>query len=179
MQAFRRACAEGRVTPVPALLLRSAMAEARTISDSAGNAKLSKSTQGGRRLRARDDAAAAALLAVAEGVRRPAGLLAPVLSRQVRPPSTRTRRCRDGLKTGTSCAGTATRSRAEGAIRRPPDMVRPRKPEAERRSRTICVRATTAEAATIAERAGAARLTKGAYIRRRALGSRSARRPFC
>ena len=49
-------------------------------------------------------------------------------------------------------------------------MARPRKPEAERRSRTICVRVTAAEAAAIAERAGGARLTKGAYIRRRALG---------
>ena len=49
-------------------------------------------------------------------------------------------------------------------------MVRPRKPEAERRSRTICVRVTDAEAAKIAERAGAARLTKGGYMRRRALG---------
>ena len=49
-------------------------------------------------------------------------------------------------------------------------MVRPRKPEAERRSRTICVRVTTEEAATIADRAAAARMTKGAYIRRRALG---------
>ena len=49
-------------------------------------------------------------------------------------------------------------------------MVHPRKPEAERRSRTICVRVTTTEAAMIAERAVAAQLTKGAYIRRRALG---------
>ncbi len=47
------------------------------------------------------------------------------------------------------------------ATRRPRDMVRPRKPEAERRSRTIGVRVTTAEAAEIAERAGAARMTKG------------------
>ena len=49
-------------------------------------------------------------------------------------------------------------------------MVRPLKPEAERRGHTICVCVTTEEAATIAERAGAARMTKGAYIRRRALG---------
>ena len=70
VRAFRRACADGRVVPVPSLLLRSAMAEARTISDPAGNAKLSKGSQGGRRLRARDDAAAAAILAVASGVRR-------------------------------------------------------------------------------------------------------------
>ena len=48
-------------------------------------------------------------------------------------------------------------------------MARPRKPEAERRSRTIGVRVTTAEAAEIAERAGAARMTTGGYMRRRAL----------
>ena len=45
-------------------------------------------------------------------------------------------------------------------------MVRPRKPEAERRSRTICVRVKAEEAAAIAERAGAASLTKGGCIRR-------------
>ena len=72
VRGFRRGCADGRVAPVPSLLLRSAMAEARTVSDAAGNAKLSKGSQGGRRLRARDDAAAAAILAVAEGVRQPA-----------------------------------------------------------------------------------------------------------
>ena len=71
VRAFRRACADGDVTPVPSLLLRSAMAEARTVSDPAGNAKLSKGSQGGRRLRARDDAAAAAILAVADGARIP------------------------------------------------------------------------------------------------------------
>ncbi len=49
-------------------------------------------------------------------------------------------------------------------------MARPRKLEAERRSRTIGVRVTTAEAAEIAERAGAARMTRGGYMRRRALG---------
>ena len=49
-------------------------------------------------------------------------------------------------------------------------MARPRKPEAERRSRTIGVRVTTAEAAEIAERAGAARMTRGGYMRCRALG---------
>ena len=72
VRAFRRACADGNVTPAPSLLLRSAMAEARTVSDPAGNAKLSKGSQGGRRLRARDDAAAAAILAVATGLRQPA-----------------------------------------------------------------------------------------------------------
>ena len=68
-RAFRRACADGRVTPAPSLLLRSAMAEARTVSDPAGNAKLAKAGAGGRRARARDDAAAAAILAVAVGSR--------------------------------------------------------------------------------------------------------------
>ncbi len=72
VRAFRRAVADGRVTPVPSLLLRSAMSEARTVADPAGNSKLSKNTQGGRRLRARDDAAAAAILAVSAGVRQPA-----------------------------------------------------------------------------------------------------------
>ena len=69
VRAFRRACAEGKVTPRPSLLLRSGVSEARTVSDPAGNAKLAKNAQGGRRLRARDDAAAAAILAVAAGVR--------------------------------------------------------------------------------------------------------------
>ena len=70
VRAFRRACADGQVTPAPSLLLRSALAEARTVSDPAGNAKLSKGSQGGRRLRARDDSACAAILAVAAGRRR-------------------------------------------------------------------------------------------------------------
>ena len=71
VRAFRKACADGRVVPAPSLLLCSAMAEARTVSDPAGNSKLAKGSQGGRRLRARDDAAAAAILAVADGARQP------------------------------------------------------------------------------------------------------------
>jgi len=49
VRAFRRACAEGRVTPLASRLLRSAMSEARTVSDPAGNSKLCKGSQGGRR----------------------------------------------------------------------------------------------------------------------------------
>ena len=45
------------------------MAEARVAVDPAGNEKLAKATQGFRRANARDDAAAAAILAVAEGMR--------------------------------------------------------------------------------------------------------------
>ena len=70
LEAFRRSCLSGKVTPEVSLLLRSAMREARSIADPAGNEKLCKATEGGRRLRARDDAAAAAILAVAEGSRR-------------------------------------------------------------------------------------------------------------
>ena len=70
VRLLRRACADGRVTPAPSLLLRSALAEARTVLDPAGTAKLAKASEGARRVRARDDAAAAAILAVAEGVRR-------------------------------------------------------------------------------------------------------------
>ena len=69
VRAFRRGIAEGRVSPVVSLLLRAAMAEARVVSDPAGNAKLAKAKEGQRRARARDDAAAAAILAVAEGFR--------------------------------------------------------------------------------------------------------------
>lgn len=71
VRQFRRACVSGKCRPVVSLLLRSAMSEARVQTDPAGNAKLAKSSQGGRRQRARDDAAAA-ILAVAEGERRAA-----------------------------------------------------------------------------------------------------------
>ena len=69
-EAFRRSVAEARVIAAPSLLLRSAVGEARVVMDPAGNCKIAKSSEGGRRLRARDDAAVAAVLAVAEGMRR-------------------------------------------------------------------------------------------------------------
>ncbi len=69
VRAFRRAAMDGHVTPVKSLLLRSSMAEARTVSDPSGNAKLAKGGEGGRRERARDDAVAAAILAVSVGQR--------------------------------------------------------------------------------------------------------------
>lgn len=70
VRGFRRAALDGLVTPVESLLLRSAIGEARLVCDPAGNAKLAKGHEGTRRLRARDDAAAASILAVAEGRRR-------------------------------------------------------------------------------------------------------------
>ena len=72
VRLFRRACVSGKCRPVVSLLLRAAMSEARVVSDPAGNSKLSKGSQGGRRQRARDDAAAAAILSVGEGERRAA-----------------------------------------------------------------------------------------------------------
>ena len=51
-------------------------------------------------------------------------------------------------------------------------MARPRLGESERRTRTIGVRVTEAEETELRERAQAARLSMGAYLRRRALGER-------
>ena len=51
-------------------------------------------------------------------------------------------------------------------------MARPRLGDEERRRRTVGVRVTEAEAAELRERAQAARLSVGAYLRRRALGQR-------
>ena len=70
VRAFRKAALEGRIAPVESLLMRSAMAEARIAMDPAGNCKLTKTAVGGRRMRARDDAVAAAILAVSIGTRK-------------------------------------------------------------------------------------------------------------
>ena len=69
VRCFRRAVLGDMVRPSESLLLTAALAEARVVTDPAGNSKLSKGSQGGRRQRARDDAAAAAILAVAAGWR--------------------------------------------------------------------------------------------------------------
>ena len=62
---FRRAVLDRRVVIRPSLLLAAAIGEARTVANAAGMEKLAKANQGGRRQLARDDAAAAAILAVA------------------------------------------------------------------------------------------------------------------
>ena len=67
---FLAAFLRGLVTPDRNLLLASAMASCRTVSDPAGNRKVAKGAQGGRHSRSRDDAAAAAILAVALGWRK-------------------------------------------------------------------------------------------------------------
>lgn len=67
---FHRAILEGLARPTDNRLLDSAVSEARTVlSPKGGMRHLAKGTAGGRRLRARDDAAAAAVLAVAAGWR--------------------------------------------------------------------------------------------------------------
>ena len=70
VRLFRQGILNHKVRPVKSLLLRSAMSGARVTADPAGNEKLAKNTIGGRRLRCRDDAAAAAILATAQYVRQ-------------------------------------------------------------------------------------------------------------
>lgn len=65
IERFRRALFDGEVKTAPSLLLRSAFADAITLIDPAGNHKLAKARSLGR-----IDAAAASVLAVAEGMRR-------------------------------------------------------------------------------------------------------------
>ena len=62
---FRKAMLNGRVKVVTSLLLRAGMANAVTVADPAGNEKLAKNSEGGRRTLARDDAVAASILAIA------------------------------------------------------------------------------------------------------------------
>lgn len=71
VRAFQRLALDGRVTPVRSALLRHAILEARLVHDTAGNVKLASGTEGGKRRRGRDDAAVAAVLAVALGARVP------------------------------------------------------------------------------------------------------------
>ena len=70
LRLFRHRILDGKAWFPKSLLLRMALSEGRCVTDVAGNAKLAKDTQGGRRKRSRDDAAAAAIQAVAEGARR-------------------------------------------------------------------------------------------------------------
>ena len=69
VRSFRRAALEGRLAFPPCTLIRSSFAEARTLADPAGNEKLAKRSEAGRRRNARDDAVAACILAVAFGYR--------------------------------------------------------------------------------------------------------------
>ena len=70
LRNFRDACLSGGVKPADSLLLTSALASARTITDASGNTRLATGTQAGRRTTTRDDAVAAAILAVSAGWKR-------------------------------------------------------------------------------------------------------------
>ena len=69
VRSFRAACLGGKVTPFPSLLMRHAMSVVRVLGDPAGNWKIGKKSEGGRKQTARDDAVAAAVIAVSAGVR--------------------------------------------------------------------------------------------------------------
>ncbi len=76
IERFKRACFDGKVKARPSLLMRSAFSDAVCLRDPANNAKLAKARSTGR-----IDAAAASVLAVAEGARRDGRVL-----KQARPP---------------------------------------------------------------------------------------------
>ena len=77
VRKWRRALLERQLKIPKKLVLRSAMTEAVVMVNPAGDAKIAKHSQGGRRARAKDDVACAIVLAVAEGVRRAPKLAAP------------------------------------------------------------------------------------------------------
>ena len=56
LRNFRDACLSGGVKPADSMLLTSALASARTITDASGNTRLATGTQAGRRTTTRDDA---------------------------------------------------------------------------------------------------------------------------
>ena len=70
IRAFKTELLEGRVHAPESLAMRAAFAEARVMIDPAGNEKLAKKSEAGRRQRGRDDLANAIIMAVAEGSRR-------------------------------------------------------------------------------------------------------------
>lgn len=69
IERFRRGLFDGEIKTTPSLLLRSAFSDAITLVDPANNHKLAKARSLGR-----IDAAAASVLAVAEGMRRKAAI---------------------------------------------------------------------------------------------------------
>lgn len=70
VRQFRKVAIAADVRPPVSLLIRHAIGGARVIVNPAGDWKLAKNSEGGRRAKLRDDAAAALILAVAEGWRR-------------------------------------------------------------------------------------------------------------
>ena len=76
VRRFERCVLEERVKAPKSLLIRSSLAESRTITDPTGSTKLAVGAQGGRRAAGRDDVSAAIILALAEADRRwPQGIV--------------------------------------------------------------------------------------------------------
>ena len=69
VERFRKMALNGNIKAKTQLIARHCFGGCRVISDPAGNEKISKNTQGGRRLRHRDDVAVSSVLAVAAGNR--------------------------------------------------------------------------------------------------------------
>ena len=70
VRAWRRACIDRKIYPAgKCILLTYGLSEAVTMSDPAGNEKLAKNNEAGRRALSRDDVVAAALLAVEYGLK--------------------------------------------------------------------------------------------------------------
>ena len=72
VRLFRAAVLDGKVAAPVSMAMRAALAEAKTVMDSASNEKLAKAGEGAHRRRGRDDLAAAIILAISEGTRREA-----------------------------------------------------------------------------------------------------------
>ena len=72
IRLFRAAVLDGKVAAPVSLAMRAALAEAKTVMDSAANEKLAKAGEGAHRRRGRDDLAASIILAISEGTRREA-----------------------------------------------------------------------------------------------------------
>ena len=70
IRLFRAAVLDGKVAAPVSIAMRAALAESKTVTDSAANEKLAKSGEGSHRRRGRDDLAAAIVVGVAEGCRR-------------------------------------------------------------------------------------------------------------
>ena len=71
VRAWRKHSIAGNIYPAgPCILLTAALGTAVTVSDPAGNEKLAKHREGGRRQNSRDDVVAAALLAVEYGLEK-------------------------------------------------------------------------------------------------------------
>lgn len=83
IRALRRVALDGPLVVEKNLALTSAVSEARLVGDVAGNVKLARGSEAGRRQKARDDAAAALIVAVSVGESRRDAMVAQSRPRRV------------------------------------------------------------------------------------------------